>query len=104
MDEARALRSLASSIRGGATLEQALIDWPESVGDGPLRGWTKEVAARVKLGLYPADAVSGCNYSFGESLGGIFIVHAELGGDIATSLDELAQRSETLSESAAGAA
>ena len=104
MSEAAAFRSLAASLRGGVSLEHALIDWPEGLGDGSCRGWAEQIAARVQLGVGPAEATAGGGSAFGASLGGIFAVHAELGGDLAGSLDELAQRSEARSESATGAA
>lgn len=103
MQESAALRSLASLLRSGATLERALVDWPERVGEGALREWCEAVAARVNLGVEPADAVTA-DGAFAHALGNIFAVHAQLGGDIAGSIDELAARTDSWSDSSTGAA
>lgn len=105
MLDASALRSLASLLRSGVTLEEALIGWPELVQGGPLRVWAEGVAAGVKLGLEPATAVAAAAgaASHHDPLSSIFAVHAELGGDIAGSLDELAARRQQWDESSSGA-
>ena len=103
MNEAAALRALASLIRSGRTPEQAAIEWPQQI-DGRLQEMARTVAARVKLGVSAHDALEGCEARWAEALRRTFSVHASLGGDLARSIDELAARVEAWDESSSGAA
>ena len=102
-NEPSALRSLASLVRSGLTLDRTLIEWPARVEDD-LRDWANEVARRIELAVPPADAFAAGHTSLDKALRDVFRVHAALGGSVAGSLDALAARLETEQESSSGAA
>ena len=104
MHEALALRSLASLLRSGAAVERALIEWPERLSEGPFKEWTERVSRMIELGADPAEAVAVDGGQVAAALSAIVAVHVELGGSIASSVNELAERIEAWDGSSTGAA
>lgn len=105
MDDAAALRSLASLLRAGFTMERSLVEWARRPGsDSALRS-LQMVAQRVSLGAPPSEAFAGDEFgAMTPLLQSVLAVHAALGGDAARSIEALADRVEVANESSAGAA
>jgi tight adherence protein B len=100
-----ALRALAGLLRGGLSLRQALISWPEEAPP-PLQQSLERVARRVMLGADVDQAVTILRVDFGEDLPSISSalgLHLELGGNLAALLDRIATAIDVRQHSLAAA-
>lgn len=104
MLDAVALRSLSSLLRAGMSPVGAFLAWPQRVAD-PSKPAAAEIAARVSLGVGPADAIDdGAFGALTPLLRSVLRVHLDLGGDLAESIDAVADELDAAQGSSAGAA
>lgn len=104
MLDAAALRSLSSLLRAGMSPEQAFLTWPRRVADRS-RAAAAAIAARISLGVSPVEAID--DRAFGALtplLRSVLRVHLDLGGDLAGSIDAIADELDTARGFSAGAA
>lgn len=91
-ERASLVRSLASLLRSGLSVREALIEWPDGVDSrtGPLLART---ARRASLGAPFHDCLEPLSGEMGDDaamIGATLSFHSDAGGDIARCLDRLA--------------
>ena len=104
MLDAAALRALSALLRAGMSPERAFLAWPARVADRS-KPAAAEIAARVSLGISPVDAMDGRAFgALTPLLRSVLRVHLDLGGDLAGSVDAVADELDAARGSSAGAA
>ncbi len=88
---AEAIRALATLLRGGLTLHQALVAWADEV-EGEVRAEVVAVRGRVRLGHSPQASLSGTTLEPLLRLG--FSLHLSAGLDLSAWLDRTADHLE----------
>jgi tight adherence protein B len=94
--KARALRDIASAIRAGMTITDALFDWDPG-SDDTLREAAAAVKRRMKLGGPVTSCLEPLEGAFGPDLTAFQVVldlDLRLGGDVAAMLDSVASSIE----------
>jgi Flp pilus assembly protein TadB len=93
MTAAPDLRLLASLLRAGLSVRAALVALPAHMDEGR-RGAFQRCARMTRLGASPHRAVSALHELWGpdaQSAAALLTVHEQLGGDVAATLEGLAE-------------